>query len=439
MNYQQSVDYILGFTDYEKTPGIIYTADDYDLRRMEKLLHILGDPHLGTKTVHIAGTKGKGSAAAMIASVLSAAGYRTGLYTSPHFHTIRERIRIDTQLITEEEFATLATLLSPAVEVINNDAEFGCLTTFELVTALMFLFFKKHAVDFQALEVGLGGRLDATNVVTPDVCIITSISLDHTAVLGDTLSKIAAEKAGIIKPGCTVVVSPQSEEAMQVIRETCRRQKAQIVQLGSDVTWSRTGGDLDGQSLVVTTQKHSYTVTIPLIGDFQLENASAAVAALEALSRENAGITETAIRKGLGSVQWPGRFHIVKRHPLVIADGAHNVYSMQRLIETMKKYLHCEACHVIFGASSDKDIAGMAKELAAFSHDIIVTASGHQRAASTAIIAGEFALCGIDVRQVKTVVEALTQALSEAKSNDCILVTGSLFITGEALDYFTDK
>ncbi len=286
------------------------------------------------------------------------------------------------------------------------------------------------------LEVGLGGRLDATNVVTPDVCIITSISLDHTGVLGDTLAKIAAEKAGIIKRGCTVINFPQTDEAMEVIRETCRRQGARIIQAGSDVTWNRTGGDLNRQSLAVETQKHRYIVTIPLIGDFQLENASAAIVALEVLSQQNSGVTGTAISEGLSRVQWPGRFHILKRDPLVIADGAHNVYSIQRLIETMRKYLHCETYRIIFGTSSDKDIAGMAKELAAFSRDITVTISSHQRAASTAIIAEEFALHGIRVHQTKSVAEALAQTLATAQQNDCILVTGSLFIAGEALRYF---
>jgi dihydrofolate synthase / folylpolyglutamate synthase len=436
VNYQQSVEYIQGFTDYEKTPGAAYTAANYDLRRMEMLLHILGDPHLGTKTVHIAGTKGKGSTAAMISSALSTAGYRTGLYTSPHFHTIRERIRIDNIMISEGEFASLATLLRPAVEKVDGEAAFGRLTTFEILTALMFAYFKKSGVDFQVLEVGLGGRLDATNVITPDVCIITSISLDHTAVLGDTLAKIAAEKAGIIKQGCTVVTFPQTDEAMKVIRETCRKQGAQMIQVGSDVTWNRTSGDLNGQSLTVTTRKQQYAVTIPLIGDFQLENASAAIAALEVLSRQDSRITVPSISEGLRRVQWPGRFHILKRDPLVIADGAHNVYSMQRLIETMRKYANCETSYIIFGASSDKDIKGMSKELAAFSRDITVTTSNHQRAATTGVIAEEFAHLGIHVRQTKTVAEALTQALATTQPNDCILVTGSLFIVGEALTYF---
>src|SRR4030042_1438608 len=201
MNYQQAEDYILSFTDYEKMPGITYTSANYDLRRMEKLLHPLGNPHLGTRTVHIAGTKGKGSTAAMISQILIAAGYRTGLFTSPHLHTLRERIRINGDMISEADFAAIVTELEPIVESVNKQRDFGELTTFEILTAVVFSYFKKNHMDFQVLEVGLGGRLDATNVVKPDVCVITSVSLDHTEILGGAVAKIAAQKACMIKPG----------------------------------------------------------------------------------------------------------------------------------------------------------------------------------------------------------------------------------------------
>src|SRR4030042_1636260 len=189
MDYRQAVDYILSFTDYEKIPGIPYTSANYDLRRMEKLLQPLGNPHLGTKTVHIAGTKGKGSTAAMISRVLIASGYKTGLFTSPHLHTLRERIRISDTMISEADFAALVTKLKPIVERVNNEAAYGELTTFEILTAVVFAYFKNSQVDFQVLEVGLGGRLDATNVAKADVCVITSISLDHTEILGNTVAK----------------------------------------------------------------------------------------------------------------------------------------------------------------------------------------------------------------------------------------------------------
>jgi len=439
MRFDRAVDYILSFTDYEKTPAVSYTAANYDLRRMHLLLETLGNPHEGRKTIHIAGSKGKGSTAAMTASVLSASGYRTGLYTSPHFSTFRERIRIDNVMISEKDFGSLMQSLKPAAEAVNITAAFGRLTTFELLTALMFLYYKKEKVDFQVLETGMGGRLDATNIVQPDICIITSISLDHTAILGDTVAKIAAEKAGIIKQGCPVIVSPQQEEAMSIIRDTCRNKSAPLIQIGRDVTWERTGGDLSGQSLVIRTAKQQYEVAIPLIGDFQQENTVAAVAALETLALRNDRISGAAIRKGLAGVRWPGRFHVVSRNPFVIIDGAHNAYSMKLLIEAVKKYVPCRRCRVIIGTSSDKDIAGMAREIAGFTHDVTATASVHPRAADPDLIASVFEDSGIHAIKTTTVEQALLEAMSASQGNDCIVATGSLFVAGEALRYFNKK
>ena len=208
MDYQAAADYILSFTDYEQIPGVLYTSANYDLRRMEEILGRIGAPHLGARTIHIAGTKGKGSTAAMIASILTTTGYRTGLFTSPHLHTLRERIRVDGELISEEELALLVSRFRAEIDAVAARAAYGQLTTFEILTALVFAYFSQREVDFQVLEVGLGGRLDATNVAQSEVCVITSISLDHVEVLGSTLAEIAIEKAGIIKPGCIVVSAP---------------------------------------------------------------------------------------------------------------------------------------------------------------------------------------------------------------------------------------
>ena len=207
MDYRQAEAYIFSYTDYEKIP-VPHDSANYDLRRMDELLARLGNPHLGARSVHIAGTKGKGSVAAMVASALSDSGYKTGLYTSPHLHTWRERMRVNGELITEAEFVALVAKIKPEVEAVNRRAAYGQLTTFELLTALGFAFFQLKGVVFQVLEVGMGGKFDATNVIIPEVSIITSISFDHTEVLGDTLAKIAGEKAGIIKPGSTAVMSP---------------------------------------------------------------------------------------------------------------------------------------------------------------------------------------------------------------------------------------
>jgi dihydrofolate synthase/folylpolyglutamate synthase len=435
MDYRQAVDYILSFTDYEVIPGIAYTAANYDLRRMEKLLLPLGNPHLGTKTVHIAGTKGKGSTAAMITGVLAAAGYRTGLFTSPHLHTIRERIRINDTFITEEEFAAIMTGLRPAIEAVNGEAEFGTLTTFEILTAVVFDYFKKKRVDVQVLEAGLGGRLDATNVVKPDVCVITSISLDHTAILGNTIAEIAREKAGIIKPGCTVVSAPQREEAVDVIEHACRQQGAILLRAGKDITWRRTGGDIRKQSFTVKSGSPEYNLTIPLIGEYQLENAAVAVAAVESLIEKGVPVSRQAIEKGLREVDWPGRLQVLKEHPLLVIDGAHNGYSMQKLVEAVKRYFTYSRCFVIFGTSSDKDIQGMVRELQKLGGSVTVTRSTHPRAASTAILREHFSRSGMKIDEAESVQEALRQVMTKADKSDLILVTGSLFIVADTLNY----
>ena len=435
MDYRQAVDYILSFTDYETIPGIAYTAANYDLRRMEKLLRPLGNPHLGTKTVHIAGTKGKGSTAAIVSQTLVTAGYRTGLFTSPHLHTIRERVRVNNLPIAEEEFADIVTGLKPVVEKINSEAEFGNLTTFEILTAVVFDYFKKQEVDVQVLEAGLGGRLDATNVVQSDICVITSISLDHTAILGNTVAEIAAEKAGIIKQGCTVINAPQAKEATEVIERVCRQQGATLVQVGRDINWQRTAGDLKGQSFTVRNSNMEYHLTIPLIGDYQLENAATAVAALEALTLHGVPVSPRAIEQGMIGVNWPGRLQIIGEHPFIVVDGAHNAYSMKKLVETVKRYFTYSRCHVIFATSCDKDIGGMAQELAALGGSITVTRSSHPRAASVSSIREQFSGAGLEIREAESLPEALGQVKYDAENPDLILVTGSLFIVADTLDY----
>ncbi|MBN2463596.1 MAG: bifunctional folylpolyglutamate synthase/dihydrofolate synthase [Dehalococcoidia bacterium] len=436
MNYRQAEKYILSFTDYEKIPGIAYTSANYDLRRMEKLLQPLGNPHLGTKTVHIAGTKGKGSTAAMISQVLIAAGYKTGLFTSPHLNTLRERVRINGTMISEADFAALVTRLKPIIEKVNKEAIYGELTTFEILTAIIFAYFKKNSVDFQVLEVGLGGRLDATNVAKADVCVITSLSLDHTEILGDTVAKIATEKAGIIKPGCMVIIAPQVKEAEKVIEQTCRQKQAKLIQVGKDITWQKTDGDLHQQTLKIEGRTGDYDLTIPLLGDHQLENAATALAALEALICLGAKISARNIAQGFSQVNWPGRLQILSHEPMVIVDGAHNAYSMGKLVEFIRNHFTCNRCFVIFGSSCDKDIPGMARELKPLTDNIIVTSSSHPRAASISILVEEFAKQGIKADVTENISTALSKTLATTQKTGLILVTGSLFVVAEAIDFF---
>ncbi|MCL0087272.1 bifunctional folylpolyglutamate synthase/dihydrofolate synthase [Dehalococcoidia bacterium] len=427
MNYQAALDYILSFTDYERWPGFGYAAR-FDLQRMEDLLRRLGSPHLGTRTIHIAGSKGKGSTAAMIASALTVAGFRTGLYTSPHLHTMRERIRMDGQLIAEHEFAGLLFEMKPEIEATNR-GQTEELSTFEILTAMAFHHFQKQRADFLVVEAGLGGRLDATNVVSSEVCVVTSISRDHTAVLGDTIPQIAAEEAGIIKPGVTVVSSPQVAEAAKVIRKLCLKKGAELIMVGEEITWQGRESSLDGQSLEVRGRKGEYHLTIPLLGEHQIENAATAVAALETLD-----IAKDHIISGLANVYWPGRVEVLRKEPLLIADGAHNDDSARRLKETLERYFQFDRAILVMGISADKDSPAIIAELAPFFDKVITTAARHPRAAAAKALAQEFARHGVEAQAVENVAQAVSEALAEAGKRDLICATGSLFLVAEVIE-----
>ena len=434
MNYQQALDYIFSYTDYEKVP-MPHDPAFYDLRRVDELLAQLGNPHLGARSVHIAGTNGKGSTAAMVASALTASGYTTGLYTSPHLHTWRERLRVNGELISEGEFVSLVERVKPEVEAVNNKATYGELTTFELLTALGFAHFKLKGVDFQVLEVGLGGKFDATNIINPEVCIITSISFDHTEVLGSSLAEIAAEKAGIIKTGCVVVTSPQPDAVGKVIQETCLSHGVELVRVGSDVTWRGLSSDLNRQLFQVKGRLGSYKLSIPLLGQHQLGNAATAVAALEVLAEKGFNISRDSIIDGLARVSWPGRLQILRRRPLIVVDGAHNPDSAQKLRQSLEQYFVFDRAILVIGASSDKDIAGIISELFPLFDKVIATCARHPRAMAPALLKAEFARHGVETQVVEGVSTALSQALALAGDRDLICVAGSLFVVAEAIEW----
>lgn len=429
MNYRHAVDFLLERTDYERWPGYAY-ASRFDLRRMEDLLQRLGNPHLHARSIHVAGSKGKGSTAAMVSEGLVAAGYETGLYTSPHLVTIRERIMVNGQPIRKSELAEVVTRMRPHVEEMDRQSTYGELTTFELLTASAFLHFKRKGVDFQVLEVGLGGRLDATNVVTPEVSVITSISLDHTEVLGDTVALIAGEKAGIIKPGIPVVSSPQADEAASVINETCLQRGAALITVGKDISWEEIRSNLSGQSLSVTGLRDSYQLTIPLLGYYQLQNAVTAVAVLE-----NLGIPRDSIEAGLAGTRWPGRLQILRRRPLLVIDGAHSGASAARLREALRRHFHFDQVILIIGMSADKNMSVIVDELAPIADCVIATQSRHPRAASPAAVAGEFSRRGADVDTAESVAQAIMMARGRAGKRDLIMATGSLFLVGEVIEF----
>ncbi len=430
--FQQALDYIYSFIDYERqVPRVRQT---WDIRRVEDLLNRLGNPHLKSKTVHIAGSKGKGSVAAMTASVLTAAGYRTGLYTSPHLHLYNERIRIDGNYITNEEIVALVDRIKPAVEAVNKEATYGNLTTFEVTTAIGFSYFADKKVDFQVIEVGLGGRLDATNIVKPEVCAITSISYEHMELLGNTLTAIATEKAGIIKPGCTVVVSPQVEEAGRVFEEIARQRQARLIRVGKDITYKDLGFDGFKQTLQVKGRLGEYRLTIPLLGQYQLDNASVAVGVLEVLMEQGYRIPIQKLTEGMAKVSWEARLQALNRRPLVVVDGAHNGDSVHKLREALKHYFRYDKAILILGLSGDKDLEGIVAELAPAFDKVIVTRSIHPRAMATAPIATEFRKHGIEAQQTDDIAIALPMALKMAGEKDLICVTGSLFVASGAIE-----
>ena len=446
MNYQQAADYIFSYTDYEKEP-MPHRLAGYDLRRVEELLARLGAPHLGAKSVHIAGTNGKGSVAAMVAAELSCSGYVTGLYTSPHLHTWRERMRVDGEMISEDEFVALVEKVEPEVEAVNREGTYGRLTTFELLTALGFAHFKQKGVEFQVLEVGMGGQFDATNVVHPEVCILTSIDLDHTQVLGSSLAEVAGEKAGIIKPGCVVVTAPQSDEAARVVAEACQARGARLVRVGTDVTWQGLGFDYQGQSLQVKGRLGDYRLSIPLLGQHQLENAAVAVAALEVLLEKGFRVCRESIIRGLAGVKWSGRLQVFDGHPVVVIDGAHNPGAARRLRESLEYYFKLpvkggaragicpfERAVLVIGVSGDKDIAGIARELAPPFDKVIVTRSRHPRAMEQSAVMTEFIKHGAEVKTAEGIPSALALAADIAGSDGLVCVAGSLFVVGEALE-----
>jgi dihydrofolate synthase/folylpolyglutamate synthase len=436
MDYRQAIDYLLGFTNWERTTAQAFAAANFDLRRVHSLLARLGNPHLGRRTVHIAGSKGKGSIAAMTAAVLAAAATDggIGLYTSPHLHTFCERIAVDGQPITQADFARLTEAMAPAAAEENADGRFGQLTTFELLTALAFLYFRERDAGWQVLEVGIGGRLDATSVVEEkDVAVIGPISLEHTAILGETVEEIAAEKAAIIRPGCPVVMAPQPFlAAAAVIRRQAMEAGAPLVDVADSYSWERLAWDLSGQSLRLDGPRGQRELWLPLLGAHQLENAATAVAVIDVLAERGTNVPESAVAAGLRGVHWPGRLEVLREGPLVVADGAHNGDSARRLREALRDYFQFRRLILVSGVSRDKALNDMARELAPLATLVIATRSQHPRAADTAVVAAAYAASGAATEIAPSVPEALGRALALAAPEDLVCVVGSLFVVAEA-------
>ncbi len=434
MNYNQALDYIYGHTNYEAVPKP-HAEDNYDLRRLYEILERLGNPHTRARSLHIAGTNGKGSTSAMLASILAEAGYQTGLYTSPHLISTRERIMVNGQMITEDELASIMTRLRPEIESANQKSIYGRLTVFEILTVLGFVYFSEKKCQMQVMEVGMGGRFDATNVIQPEVCLLTSISFDHTAILGNTLTSIATEKCGIIKPGCTVISHPQAEEADHVIQDICSEKGVNLIRVGREVTCKSLNYDFNHQEMEIEGRLDKYIISIPLLGHYQLDNAAAAVAAIEVLQERGYCIPKEALITGMAKVSFPGRMHILSLKPLIVADGGHNPGAARKLKETLLNYFHPENAILVIGISSDKDIPSIICELSPVFSTVIATRADSPRSAKPEIIAAEFTRLGIQTSIASSVSTALAEAKKIANEKDLICVTGSLYVVGEALEY----
>ncbi len=456
--YNLALDYLYSFVDYSLKHASELAKADFNLDRMRALMVELGNPETKYPIIHVAGTKGKGSVSALAASALQAAGYKTGLYTSPHLQDYVERIQVNMQPMSHAEMAALVEEIKPAV------ARVPYLTTFEITTALGFLYFARQGCDAAVIEVGLGGRLDATNVVTPRVSVITSLSLDHTLVLGDTLAKIAGEKAGIIKPGVPVVSSPQKDEALTVLENVADKNNCAFTLVGKDVEFKPLSHSIDGQTLQVSlsgaersrsadfannrplTTGHDVakkqpptrpsaqgqlTLKIPLLGEHQVQNAAVAYAALKA---SGLNVPDEAIQKGFAEIKWPSRFDIIRRDPPVVIDVAHNRESALRLRQTLDTFFPDIPVILLFCTLEDKDISGILAELSARVERVVATQADHPRAPSVEWIVENVKRAHIPVEAVTPVAAALDRALELAGEDKLVLTAGSVAFAGEVMN-----
>jgi len=438
--YRDCQAYLYGRINYERLPDVPYTKNHFKLDRMRELARRLGDPQAGLVFVHVAGTKGKGSTAAMLAAMLTGAGYRTGLFTSPHLTRLEERFRIDGRPVSPRGLVGLVQAVAPEVDRMSAEGEaaFCRPTYFETLTAMALVHFARRKVDVAVLETGLGGRLDSTNIVMPAATIITSISHDHTKQLGTTLAAIAAEKAGIIKPGVPVVSGVLRPTPRRVIRHHCRDLDAPLVELGIDLHHQyepapSANGRLPRAAVSVETPGRRWSrLPQKLLGEHQAANCALAVAALDVLAERGISVSRSAAAKGLRAMDWPARMEVLGRRPLVIVDGAHNPASIETLCRTLSE--HFMACKriLIFGAAGEKDVAAMLRTLVPRFDWIVTSRSGNPRAAEAEHLAAVARRLGhprVLVEPRPTHAYRLARTL--ARPNDLILATGSFILAGE--------
>lgn len=441
--YQQALDYIYNHVDFSRTHQTTLSSENFTLGNMISLMDMLGNPHRNYPVIHVAGTKGKGSVSAFCASALHSSGYRVGLYTSPHLRDFTERIQIDTKPIEQTALVELLEEIKPHIESLPG------LTTFEISTALAFSCFDKNEVDVAVVEVGLGGKLDSTNLVLPIVSVITSISLDHTSILGTTLNAIAEEKAGIIKNGVPVVLSPQEEEVQSTIKRIAHDCNAPLVQVNKTYRIERIQNSLnyqvfrlsriEGQPIINDFLRDEVgqqtEIRIPLLGKHQVENAATAYTALQVACKRGIPTSSKDLQNGFAAVKWSGRFQILQRDPYFVVDSAHNPYSANILRQTIDDYFPNAPLILVFATLADKNVKGMIMELFPRAREVITSQTVHPRHLKAEELSRIAQSLGYVTKAITPIETALLEAFKSAKKEDAVvLVTGSVATSGAAIE-----
>jgi dihydrofolate synthase/folylpolyglutamate synthase len=438
-SYKEALKYLYERTDYEKEKRLRYNITTFNLARMEKLLSLVGNPHKKVPTVHIAGTKGKGSTATMLAKMLEANDYVVGLYTSPHLVHLHERIKVNEKMIRESEMLGLLNRIYGAIEKISKTEP---VSFFEIMTAIAFMHFVDVDVDIAVIETGMGGRLDSTNVIRPEVVGITSLSIDHQHQLGETLGSIAKEKAGVFKRGVPVITVEQDPEALRVLKSHASAVKAPLSVTGSDIDFSqrfetsREDGPHTRICLTTPTSKFEH-LRVPLYGKHQAINCGLALAMLDKLKESGYEIDDERATEGLNDVSLMGRMEMICDDPRIMIDAAHNAASIRALIHAIGQNIPYDSMVVIFGCNSDKDVKGMLHQLQYGADKVIFTRSKSAKAISPEDLAETYTeMCGKMCQSATTLGEALRLAKSAVDREDLICITGSFYLIGQAKTRF---
>lgn len=432
LTYPEALAYLKQFINYEVHQRPPYDPEHFNLTAFEEFLRALGSPHQAFPAVLVAGSKGKGSTAVMLASMLRQAGWRTGLFTKPHLVTIRERTQIDRRPISREEFAALVSELRELQGTLGRSQAARFRTFFELTTALSFLYFARQQVDIAVVEVGLGGRLDTTNVLTPRVAVLSAIGLEHTRILGTTLAAIATEKAGIIKPHACVVSAPQEPEVLEVFEKRCQTQQATLHLAGRDFAWQVT--DTSPHGNLIHFQGYGSELAdlrVALAGRHQAANAAVALAVALQLRQQGWEVRQEHLRQGLATVQWQGRLEVLSREPWVVLDAAHTAESARCLRQSLDELFPHQRLWLVLGLAADKNATGIIDILAPAAEAIIATGFGSPRARHPQELADLCRKYGVPVDVAPDPVSALDLARARAHPADLICVTGSLLLLGE--------